>query len=559
MIAGTALSEARELLEEGRFPADVEAELVTNGHAPDVAEEAVRLLVDNAEAAEAIPFPELLPLDTPPETPPFPIKTLPPEFRDYAGEIAESVQVPPALPSVAILGAIATAVQRKARVHVGRTHVEPLNLFTILAADPSDRKSETLGKVYAPVYAFQSEAAERMRPDVEAAQNRRDLQTARIEVLKKKAARVKKAEDVPPLIAEIEEAQRNLEAVPTIPRLTAADVTPETLATVMHGNGGRITLADPEGASPLANNLGRYGDTGPNLSNILRGYRGDTMQIDRRGRQETIFEPTLTLSLMVQPGVLLRMGNHPEAREQGLTARICFSLPQTRAGTRTYRNRPISPQSEAEYNGAMRDLLGIPAPDTIDRRPELPEIQLEGEPLQIWIRYHDGIEARMADGGDLAPYRDLAGKFAGHMARLIGLLHMAANHAEVAPWAVPVTVETAVAARLIAEYFEAHGLAAYRLMFEGATEGIPARIVAWMHRYQNDPELNPAFYRADLYRKLRGAADVNKSEDLAPALETLTNRGYLRPIPGDPKEGPGRPSGPRYEINPAVFEGNKVH
>jgi hypothetical protein len=43
-----------------------------------------------------------------------------------------------------------------------------------------------------------------------------------------------------------------------------------------------------------------------------------------------------------------------------------------------------------------------------------------------------------------------------------------------------------------------------------------------------------------------------KADDIAPALAELVRRGYLRLQPFE-EAGPGRPSSPGYEVNPATF------
>ena len=43
-----------------------------------------------------------------------------------------------------------------------------------------------------------------------------------------------------------------------------------------------------------------------------------------------------------------------------------------------------------------------------------------------------------------------------------------------------------------------------------------------------------------------------KADDIDPALAELTRRGYIRLRPSE-AAGPGRPSSPSYEVNPAAF------
>lgn len=374
-------------------------------------------------AAEAEPFKPLRPLEALPELPAFPVDALPPTLADYVCEVAETVQCAVDLPAVATLAACATAVQRSAMVAVGDTHKEPLNLWMLTAAEPSERKSETFNKVFSPVYQEQAELARRMAGEIEQQAQRFKLQQLRIATLEKTYARAK-ADTLAELENEIEQARAELKEPDTMPRFTASDVTPESLATILYQNGGRLAVIDAEGAGPLANALGRYSDSGTKLENLLRAYRGDAMQVDRRGRHETIFAPALTLGLALQPGVLRRMGKHPEAREQGFAARFYYSMPGTKAGARLYQNRRIHKGAADVYATTLTRLLQIPAVATVDEPADFPELALTGDGLEVWRDYHDTTEKAMRPGGPLAGCRDFAGKLAGHAARLAGILAM---------------------------------------------------------------------------------------------------------------------------------------
>jgi hypothetical protein len=50
-----------------------------------------------------------------------------------------------------------------------------------------------------------------------------------------------------------------------------------------------------------------------------------------------------------------------------------------------------------------------------------------------------------------------------------------------------------------------------------------------------------------------GKRRFRKADDIDPALAELTRRGYIRLRPSE-AAGPGRPSSPGYEVNPAVFD-----
>jgi replicative DNA helicase len=93
--------------------------------------------------------------------------------------------------------------------------------------------------------------------------------------------------------------------VPPIPRWLVDDATPEALAGLL-AVCGRIALLSPEG-DVFDQMAGRNNQTaGPNLGVYLKGYAGDLLKADRRGRRppEYVERPCLTIGLAVQPEVL---------------------------------------------------------------------------------------------------------------------------------------------------------------------------------------------------------------------------------------------------------------
>ena len=76
-----------------------------------------------------------------------------------------------------------------------------------------------------------------------------------------------------------------------LPRLLADDATPEAIATLAAGQGGRLTIAAAEGGI-FDIFAGRYTGGVKNLDVLLRGHAGDSYRVDRKGREpEHIEEP----------------------------------------------------------------------------------------------------------------------------------------------------------------------------------------------------------------------------------------------------------------------------
>jgi replicative DNA helicase len=494
-------------------------------------------------------FNQLLLLDEFEPLPEFPLDYLPVSLAEYANEIAQTVQCAPDMPATAIIAAAATALARCGEVCVGATHKEPLNIWAIIAADPSERKSETFKKAFAPIYKRQSDILKEMQKDIDDSHMQHRLDKARLSKLESKYANAKDV-NLDELRYEIEAMQKNMQEPIKAPRFTSSDVTPETMATILVDNGGRISIVDAEGAGPIANAFGRYSESGTKMENMLRSYRGDTMQVDRRERREIVFCPALTVAIALQPGVLKRMGKRPEARDQGFTARFLYSIPTTKAGKRLYQNRQIDKTIQDMYNDAILGLTQIPTVTTVAEEPEMPQLYITGKGLDEWTKYHDDLEVMMAAMGKMENHRDYAGKLAGHAARLAGIFALVDCGRSALNKPIPNhCVSMAVA--LMRDYYQPHGMEAFRMMYDAGGNVIASRIVEWIKRHRHDEERYPFFTHAQLWRDLRRGADMEDSSDLDNPIKTLIEHGYLCECEQENNQ-KGRPSSKRYEVNPLV-------
>jgi hypothetical protein len=104
-------------------------------------------------------------------------------------------------------------------------------------------------------------------------------------------------------------------------KLYVDDITTEKLTSVLADNNGRAAILSTEGGifDTLA---GAYSKT-VNIDVMLKGYSGDSIRVDRIGRNsESIMNPALTVLLMVQPSVLSGLMQNGVFRGRGLNSTI---------------------------------------------------------------------------------------------------------------------------------------------------------------------------------------------------------------------------------------------
>ena len=499
---------------------------------------------ERAGRGSFIPWEPPIPLDGM-ARPPFPVEALPDDLAHYVASVAHTLQVPPDLPALLALAAVAAAGARTCRVQVGTTHAEPLNLYVAAVMEPGSRKSAAMEALAFPLQEAEREMTRDAAPALADARERRAVQEKHQAVLRDKAAKAKNSADRSMLMQELGELAADLTDVPAAPRLLADDVTPEQLATLLSEQNGCMALFSAEGGifGILA---GRYNAGGVNLDLFLKAHAADPYRVDRKGRPaEHIAYPCLTMGLTVQPDVLASLADTPAFRGRGLLGRFLYSLPDSLVGTRLYDEaRAVDPSARHRYARTVRALLALPSPVTAEDPGARHPLRLTGAALSVWTEYANQVERRQADGGDLSPIRDWASKLAGAVARIAGGLHLAENAGHPAPWTVPFAPPTVAAAWAIGEYLIPHALAAYGQMGADPRLVLARRILRWIERHGL-----PHFKRWECHQQMR---DVTSAEDLMPALALLCERHYLRPVEAAPSPGRGRPKGPEYEVHPDI-------
>ena len=475
--------------------------------------------------------------------PTFPTAALPTWVRAFVEAETLHAETPPDLPAVLTLAGLATAVAGKARINPAPGWYEPLNLFCLVAMPPASRKSAVFSAVNRPLIEYERQENERMGPLVAQAQTDRDILKARIEEAKKKAATATNGDSRDEYADKARSLTEQLttQALPSLLRLFADDCTLEKLTSLMSEQQGRMAVLSSEGGlfGVLA---GRYSEKGANLDAVLKGHAGDCLRVDRVGRTaEYVQNPTLTLGLAVQPDVLRGLVQEPGFRGRGLLARFLYSLPASNVGSRPNHNPPVPEEDAHNYQAALQRLLALPVPTDEMGQPRPPVLTFTPEAAAGFAEFRNLVEAELRPGGLLHDIEDWGGKFAGAVARISGILHMA----ERGDTERTITAHTLQSAIKIGQYFAAHARAAFDLMGADAAMDDARCVLAWLQRKGLD-----TFTRRDAHHALQSR--FQRKEPLITALGILEERHYIREREAKERAVTGRKPGPIYEVNPAL-------
>lgn len=461
--------------------------------------------------------------------PPFPVDAFPPYIASMIRGAAEEVQVPEDLPGSLALAALATAAGGRAEVLVRGQWREPLCIQVATAMPPGSGKSPVFRMMLRPVFAAEAALQESVKEKIKEVEKEQREAVARAE------AALKLAKDDDARAAAMDAAQMAAEIeVPVKPRLTADDVVPEQAATILAEQGGRLAILSAEGTF-FEIVMGRYSGK-PNLELVLKGHAGDRLQVDRRGREEFVERPALTMGICLQPQLLQDIAAKKQMAGRGALARLLFSVPLDKVGNRKITPDLLDESVIRDYSDTIMGLI-IGLNDWTD--PAI--ITLTPGALKLHTEWRAEIEPRLRRGtGDLESLREWASKLAGHTVRLAGLLHFAENPARGAQ--MPISEETMSRGIELARYYAEHAMAAWGVMRAHPMLDAARAVLEWIGERAD-------FKPRDVLRSMRRFESV---DEVNPVLELLEDHAYIR-------QRPPTPTGGRrsivYDVNPLDPEG----
>ena len=317
------------------------------------------------------------------------------------------------------------------------------------------------------------------------------------------------------------------------------DITTEKLASVMSANKGRAALVSSEGGifDTLA---GIYTKT-VNIDVFLKGYSGDTIRVDRIGREsESIMNPQLTVLLMTQPKVISDVLGNATFRGRGLTARFLYCFPKSTVGRRKFQSDPVPEPVRKRYEQKMINLLD----DEYPPRPEI--ITLSEEAAELLTAFAEETESKMKS--EYAEIADWVGKLIGNTLRISGLLCRGGLYR--APdfltdrETLVVDGATMSNAIRLGRYYLSHALTVYDVIPEDAMYKQASRILK-MIKEKGMAE----FDRREAMRCCRTFKTV---AEIQPVLDFLEDYDYITRRQ-EKTYFTGRPPLPKYVVNPSVL------
>ena len=469
------------------------------------------------------------------EIPKFPIEAFPNELKQYGLEIAEELQVPIDMVATAMLTTLALANQGKYMIEGKEGWIEPLNIYAINIARPSERKSPTMAKIIKPILEYEREENDMRKLDVKNSKDIVEMYENKLRNLKSNKSNENKDTEIK--IAEINKFLVNFQPVKFL-RLIVDDITPEALSSIMVENNERIGILSSEGGifDIIA---GRYNNNIANFDILLKGYSGDRTSIDRKGRDaEILNNPYITMMLFTQPIVLEEVFSNNQFRGKGLCARLLYCYPPSKVGNRNVNSVAATKEAEKQYHITIKELL----------KKEVKEPKI----LKLSSRAYDKSQefARRLENllnDELQGIEDWAGKLHGNILRIAGNLHLAFN---IEADNLTVSEDTIEDAIKIGYYYLVNAQNIYEIAGKDTkNEIIAKKIIKTLKEKKISGQIN----KHHVYRMNRGKY-VEKVEDIDEALKILEEEGYIKIKEQEEKENKtGRNKDKILELSPYIF------
>lgn len=468
----------------------------------------------------------------------FPVDSLPDEIRGYVEAVTESYQVPVDMVASFVITILSMCIQGKFCIQTKEDWVDSVNLYTIVVARPSERKSPVLKEVEAPVFKYIEEENERRRADISNYELHKKILTGRVKTIQDELSR--KGDKSKYTFNDAIEAQKELEALEEVHllRLILDDVTPEALVSALRENNEHIAIVSAEGGI-FGMMAGRYSNN-TNIDIFLKGYSGEYYSAARIGRKaEDLKHPLLTILLAVQPQVIADVMENKDFRGKGLLARFLYSIPNTRVGSRRYRTKPISVFLKEDYEKLVFDMLSIIDGFTVRK------IQLSPEADALSEVYNQWIEKQL--NNELETIEDWAGKLHGNTMRIAAAFHVIKHMLNSVN--VPLSVETLRDAIKVGKYYLEHSKNAFDIMGLSDPQDVKDAKYIISRLERNDlNDKNDFITKRDA---LRLCQRFKSADEMEPGLQCLVEHGYIA-IEKEKKE-KGRPSEKIY-INPEYYK-----
>lgn len=454
---------------------------------------------DTAAGSEGSAWPELVPLPeeaddiAAPEE--FPFAALGHLLGDAAKAIATDVQAPDAMAGGSVLAAASLAVQPLVDVVLPHGQVSPTSLFLVTGGGSGERKTAVDDVACGEIAQRRKVAARQFHHAMEDYWKERDNH--------------KKGDPEP--------------VEPLLQSLTIGDATAEGVKRLLKGQSS-VGVFSAEGGEVLGGHSMKDTNRMAAMAFFLKGWGAEAIDSMRGGEGYTsLLGRRMALHVMAQPILLRQLLSDPLADGQGFLARCLIAQPQSLAGSRFFKGcNPKENPAVLAYSERIGHLLDTrpqcwPEGDGYELKPR--QLCLNQEACNLWIEFYNSIEYMQGTGKELEHARAFASKVPEQAARIAGVIAVFND-----PQTTQIDESAMFGAMELMKFYLSEHL---RLTGKGRQEQHDRRLRELLDWLQKEGPVVPA---AAVLQKCPRAVRSLKAKGIAPLLDELARRGYIRSI-----------------------------
>jgi hypothetical protein len=322
---------------------------------------------------------------------------------------------------------------------------------------------------------------------------------------------------------------------PDKPFIVTNDFTIEGMRDAMASNGGQLAVVTSEGAVVFGGwSLGDKTRRPAGVGSLSRGWDGLDDNVARAGgRNVTVKQPRLTLSIGVQPRIAATFFADLDLRDQGIVNRFLVTWPEPMAGSRKLDPllaedlvtiRQFNEQAQACLRISFGLAGGLAGGQLSSRARMRAALPLSPEARALWRDYAKAVERGQAKGQPYEHITGWAGKAAEQAARIALILTLFADPA------AQVVEEPAMAGGIQLAWWYCDEWVRICEVVEPSLEQKQAvRVMEWLRETysgkSDEQGRNVSFTARDLYTS--GVAGIGTREAADRVLELLGRHGLI--------------------------------
>lgn len=485
----------------------------------------------------------------------FPTEAFGAEFESFIKNIAEAKSVDEAIVATFLLGVFSLCISGEYEVEIDSTWIEPANLYLLVVAPPSQKKSPVMNLVMAPIKEEMQSFNKSNAVKIQDYQDKLDFLINRKEKLKKQSSNSEDFESANTTFEALSNVNSQILQMTEHPirklELITTNATSEAVAKRLKENDEIYAVVSDEPTTFQVMN-GLYSNGVPNIDIYLQSWSGSYSKTDRvSSKPIELFNPLLTICVACQPDAFKEYLQNKKMLGRGMLQRFLITIVPPKE--KNFYPPEINQLFYEKFGGLIKGNLGTYK----ERRcqgnaPERTIVPLDPEAREKWIKWQMENAKMCSDASDM--FQQAIIKLEATCVR-IALILWFFTGASKEKKCIPVgTMEDAIK---VSNYFREMDVHVYT----SSTLTQSASLYIWetmVKCIQDKQDIQDGVYlkmnKSDLYqnhckRKFKKAERSNYNK----GLFELEKHGYIRVV----SEGVGGQASKKIYVNPVALRYEK--